>query len=310
MTYFTPSSPSSSSSSLSRPIPSPFFILGDSHSVTLHSQLLNLLLPHRQELHWYQLRSYLIVGLKAWHIGEIGRSNSLQLLDRSHPSSILQHYARLIPPFGSRVMIIAGEIDCRSEEGIMAAVARGKYSSIREGIHDTVKHFLDGLTNLARQYPNWNGIYIHPVSPPFLRGHKIKVAQTRRGVSRAIDQNENSLRPIVSGMSDGTFSSSSPIASSLVRVHTRALLIRDYNAELRRQMLKLVDPTSSSLSSQCRIHLLDFYSHLCTHLPDESTFTEPPLLRSDFTLEGMHLNTRYVPYIEKELEGIIDIEHR
>jgi hypothetical protein len=298
-------------------VPSILYVLGDSHTLTLHSQW--LLLPHerQQRMSWLQMRSYVVLGLKAWHVGQLS-SSAVAATSPLHQSSMFRRYAALIPP-GARVLLVAGEIDCRADEGITAAVAKGKYVSTAEGVRDTVRRFLDGARHLARER-SWAAVFVHPVCAPYLRGHKVRLAKKGWKDLKEESRREQDATAVTKGVDQSAASESEP-PSLLTRVHARALLIRDFNVELKQQIEQLQlsttqhaspDPSCSSATPagpSCQFHYLDFYPDLCSSPPASATLASPPLLRAEYTLEGLHLNTKYIPLIERELEQAMDVDH-
>jgi hypothetical protein len=340
----------------------PLFVLGDSHSLTLQGQWMQLLLPRRDCVVWSQLRSMLVVGLKAWHVGlvhtqeEQQRGKQQSLLDSQpaaasasssassplqfpalHPTSILQHHASLIPP-GATVLLVAGEIDCRSDEGVAAAVAKGRYPSLDAALSATVDAYLAGARTLARRH-RWGQVLLHPVVPPFLKGNKARVAAR--------------------GWKD------------LDKVGARAQLIADFNARLAHkveQMQKQREEEGDEHDGTPPFFFLDFFADLCLGLPttvrprvtdnvaaamaalrvkaaaasssaaaasdsaaaaassssidsasssagavaaaDSVAAPSAPsarfLLHADFTLEGMHLNNKILYLVEREVTRVLE----
>lgn len=337
--------------------PTTLFVLGDSHSLSLHGQWLCTLIDdpavpvHHQRLQWMQVRTQLIVGLKAWHVGQV-RSEGAVSVDASaasssasasavpplaltHQASVLQSCARLVPA-GSTVLLVAGEIDCRSDEGMCEAVAKGRYACLADAIRATVTRFVSGARTLAALH-RWRRVLIHPVCPPFVRGNRSRLAQR--------------------GWKD------------LTKVNARAIMIRDYNKELKAQIEAIdaeradaaPDVSGSASRPSARFHYLDFYNDLCVgdsgaavtsasarqpgqgnrknpsarsaavsagaaasspsaSVPPPAPVSVPPpssdddggryLLRAEFTLEGMHLNAKYAPQIEREIERAIAREYK
>ena len=340
--------------------PVTLFVLGDSHSLTLHGQWLCTLIDdpavpaQHQRLQWMQARTQLIVGLKAWHVGQVKAEGSDTLAGTSAASvsgaplarpaiapqsSALQSYARLVPA-GSTVLLVAGEIDCRSDEGMCEAVAKGRYPSLADAIRATVTGVVRGARILAGKH-GWRRVLIHPVCPPFVRGNRSRLAQR--------------------GWKD------------LSKVNARALMIRDYNTELKSQIEAIAAegadganrPSAEAASTSdsapaARFHYLNFYDDLCVGdsavvvdassrqpgqgnrknptarsvaEPSAAAASAPPsapvpsrgplsvappsvedggryLLRAEFTLEGMHLNAKYAPQLEREIERAIAREYR
>jgi hypothetical protein len=317
--------------------PQTLFVLGDSHALTLHSQWLFLLYQRAQRCQWRQMRTFLVVGLKAWHVGlvAVAAARDAKAAEAAgaapadtaaataaavpavtdaavamHQSSVLQRYAALVPA-GSTVLLVAGEIDCRSDEGIATAVAKGKHDSTATALRQTVSAYLQGALCLARRH-RWARVLVHPVTPPFVRGNKARVASR--------------------GWKD------------LSKVYARAQLIADFNAEIARQIAEM---DAAAAVADCaatadrdgpprpapRFQFLDFFAHLCNGSgngarptwakkgatagsagagPDAAgAVADDPsrfLLHADYTLEGMHLNTKYLNRIEGEMELACDDE--
>lgn len=86
------------------------WMLGDSHCLP----------PHGQTVTWrgqtYQLESQLVTGLKAWHLA--------QTEDTKYRANFLHQLAHL--PEGEPCLVSAGEIDCRTNEGIWPRVQKGE----------------------------------------------------------------------------------------------------------------------------------------------------------------------------------------
>jgi len=289
---------------------SPLFVLGDSHSLPLHSRWLCCFDAAQQRLNWIQMRSKVIVGLKAWHVGMAGQevetrapvrlqhthahnqpntshASADSVSSHLHPARILLAYAPHIPR-GSTVLLVAGEIDCRNDEGILEAVRKGKFSSQRAAIHTTIERYLDGVERLAQQY-GWLRVFIHPVTPPYLAGNKKRNAtkgwkdfnvenqrQRTRQHTYANTKTNTSTNDI-----DVDVAGSMTIPSLLYRVYQRARLIQEFNVELRRQVdqrrcnkgegkgekekgMEMENENENAGSrNRCPIELLDFYSQLC-----------------------------------------------
>ena len=98
-------------------------VLGDSHCVPIafHRSGRALLVPH------------VVTGLKHWHL----RSGSA-----FYPKVNFLRAADALPD-GARVVVVLGEIDCR--EGILAAVEKGTYGSVDEGIRATLGAFFGAI---------------------------------------------------------------------------------------------------------------------------------------------------------------------
>jgi hypothetical protein len=123
----------------------PIYLCGDSHCLSggwsilkVHS-LPRLVIPK------------LVTGVKCWHL----RPES-----KFYPKeNFLQTIASI--PIGSEVIFVLGEIDCR--EGLLAALERGQYGSLEEGMKHTIGIFVKMLKDLkkSRKFR----MYIHPVPP-------------------------------------------------------------------------------------------------------------------------------------------------
>lgn len=110
----------------------PIYLCGDSHCLSggwsilkVHS-LPRLVIPK------------LVTGVKCWHL----RPES-----KFYPKeNFLQTIASI--PIGSEVIFVLGEIDCR--EGLLAALERGQYGSLEEGMKHTIGIFVKMLKDLKK----------------------------------------------------------------------------------------------------------------------------------------------------------------
>ncbi|KAE9353071.1 hypothetical protein PF008_g5162 [Phytophthora fragariae] len=121
------------------------YVCGDSH--TLATAWRRIQVAKESTL----LRPALVTGLKHWHL----RKEST-----FYPKL---NFWRAIAniPIRSRVIFLFGEIDCR--EGILYAVEKCKYESIKEGMERTISIFMEALADVVGKYEF--EAYIHPVVP-------------------------------------------------------------------------------------------------------------------------------------------------
>lgn len=95
--------------------------VGESHCLSFANQSVYLSGEN------YQIKSKIIFGMKAFHLSS-GRPNRFESILHSHLLQI---------PKGSRVLVSLGEIDCRVDEGLLAAHKKG-YGDISGLVKDTV----------------------------------------------------------------------------------------------------------------------------------------------------------------------------
>jgi hypothetical protein len=93
------------------------------------------------------------------------------------------------------------------------------------------------------------------------------------------------------------------------KVQGRAQLIADFNTELAAQVRQLQH--SGAAAPSPRMAYLDFFADLCKGSDNSARATHSGpgrafMLHADYTLEGMHLNTKYIPFIEREMEKALD----
>ena len=127
------------------PAPPPVYLLGDSH--VLAAAWRRVPLGGQQRL----LVPALVTGVKAWH---------LRPGCRFYPA---KHWAAAAArlPDGAAVVASVGEIDCR--EGLLHAVARGRYDSLPAAAAATAALLVAELQRLAAQ--RRFAMYVHPVPP-------------------------------------------------------------------------------------------------------------------------------------------------
>ena len=127
------------------PAPPPVYLLGDSH--VLAAAWRRVPLGGQQRV----LVPALVTGVKAWHLRP-----GCRFYPAKHWASAA---ARL--PDGAAVVACAGEIDCR--EGLLHAVARGRYDSLPAAAAATAALLVAELQRLAAQRRFI--LYVHPVPP-------------------------------------------------------------------------------------------------------------------------------------------------
>ncbi|KAG2849324.1 hypothetical protein PC111_g38 [Phytophthora cactorum] len=125
--------------------PDAIYVCGDSHTLATAWREINL--DDRSIL----LRPALVTGLKHWHL----RKEST-----FYPKLNFWRVVANIPS-RSRVIFLFGEIDCR--EGILDAVEKCKYETIKEGMEHTIGIFMEALSDVVEKYEF--DVYIHPVVP-------------------------------------------------------------------------------------------------------------------------------------------------
>ena len=109
-------------------LPSVFHI-GESHCLSFAHRFLKI----RGESH--QIKPRIIYGAKAWHFAK-PKENKFK--------GILRHHASRIPT-GSLVFLSFGEIDCRQDEGILAAATKSK-KTIEQLVYNTVCGYLEFIS--------------------------------------------------------------------------------------------------------------------------------------------------------------------
>lgn len=129
------------------------FAIGDSHILSMHGQIISV------KDKKYQVSSRWIEGVKQWHLGkssEIRYKNQFQTIVN-----------RL--PLRSLLIMSAGEIDCRENEGIITAAKKlGK--SVASVIKDTVDDYIDYLISTVKEYGHQIIIWGIPASNAELKG--------------------------------------------------------------------------------------------------------------------------------------------
>ncbi|KAF5830656.1 hypothetical protein DUNSADRAFT_14221 [Dunaliella salina] len=125
--------------------PEPLFLCGDSHCLPAAWRIVTLRGKPRL------LLPLLVTGCKIWHL----RPQS------SFYPKIQFHNALAYIPDGSQVVVLLGEIDCR--EGLLMAVQKCKYSSLREAIAAIVDLYVSILTDLMKHRKF--KIFVHPIPP-------------------------------------------------------------------------------------------------------------------------------------------------
>eukprot|EP01064_Diplonema_japonicum_P014133 TRINITY_DN2166_c0_g1_i1.p1 TRINITY_DN2166_c0_g1~~TRINITY_DN2166_c0_g1_i1.p1 ORF type:complete len:848 (+),score=191.20 TRINITY_DN2166_c0_g1_i1:2332-4875(+) len=133
---------------LSLPVPvtnETLYVCGDSHSLTPSWHTVNI------DSKTHVMQNCLVTGLKCWHL----RPES-----HFYPKYNFEAMTNQIPK-GSTVMMIFGEIDCR--EGILFAVEKGRYSSVEEGMKETIDIYIKALVRLQQQHDF--KVLVHPALP-------------------------------------------------------------------------------------------------------------------------------------------------
>jgi hypothetical protein len=244
------------------------------------------------------------------------------------------------------LLVIAGEIDCRKGEGIHRAFTKNKYNSLQECMIDTIRLYLEGLIKISVEFDTQ--IFVHPVRPPFIKGKKKKNCAYWEQ-QKSILRNELKQTPAEMKSNDISSLESLPVTCPLTckrtprlfsdidkiqSVYSHAILIRDFNVELRKQIEMLQNEQLSALyiklfpsstfvvdhaSTRPSICWLDIYTELCSRYngPDchyDIRYTKEIrmesenelfgsgdgseyLLKPHFTLEGLHLNEKYTPIL-------------
>lgn len=328
----------------------PIFVLGESHSLSIVWQFLNI------GGHCYQLQPAFVMGLKAFHFAP---SNA------HYVSHTLRARIQSLP-YHSLVMVQCGEIDCRLIGGLTLAVRKGKYQSLAEAVASTARQFVDGIIGMcvARRCH----VLVCPVRPPPLKKRKVKksyrweeikkqrgytkedasvtshsgVANAsceHKGESDIESENEAETKDAVADASSSMMVSGDGLRSYDTRdlkcvqsVYRHAILIRDFNAAIQREVelvqhrdLRRVceertipldgDSSDSDDDTFCpSTHWLGMYSALCDN-PNNDDFDQPEpafgagngadyLLNGRYSLEGLHLNSLYCEVLESTLESL------
>lgn len=249
------------------------YLLGESHILPLSWQYINI------KNMKYQLKPYFVPGLKAYHFSINAN------IYNTHEASILHNQLKMIPQ-NSIVLLICGEIDCRSNEGILDAVKKKKYSTVINCIESTINSYLESLEKIAK-FKKLH-IFICPVRPPFLKKSKINKCMNYEMAhkSQKLKKEINIITP-----------------SPIQLVYNNALLIRDFNYELKKMVIKKYNKKNNNVWSLN--YLNNVYNNLCgsfyEHRGEDIGKGDASLyLLSDvYTLEGLHLNTKIVEIIEK-----------
>jgi tetratricopeptide (TPR) repeat protein len=134
----------------------PIFLCGDSHCLSAAWSLISVpcdLSDSQSPRQSRLLIPKLVTGLKQWHL----RPNS-----DFYPKEGFQRMVAGLPegadvsdcpssssPLLLQVILMVGEIDCR--EGLLVALERGLYSSLEEGIRETLKVFKATITHLVQK---------------------------------------------------------------------------------------------------------------------------------------------------------------
>lgn len=89
------------------------------------------------------------------------------------------------------VVFMCGEIDCRWEEGILAAVHSGQFASAEEGVEGTVQRYVQALVGLAERFSLQAAVHcvpypraaVHPAVP--LDKERLRLVTMFNGALRA-----------------------------------------------------------------------------------------------------------------------------
>lgn len=112
-----------------------FYVIGDSHTLSLHGLTFNLLGQH------YQGQALWVEGCKQWHLGN-PENNVYKLQFEAYLADL---------PINSAVLICAGEIDCRLDEGLLKACKRPE--DLQALTSKTIADFIRYISNLRQRYP-------------------------------------------------------------------------------------------------------------------------------------------------------------
>jgi hypothetical protein len=136
------------------------FVIGDSHCLTLAWRTIQCFNEAENSLKVssHVFRPLLISGLKAFHLHPRFANSPLF-------SALRSHMERLKAGGVFSCLLTAGEIDCRMDEGIAVALAKGKHPSLETAVRETVRAFVEGLQALCEEL-DFGCVYVHPVPPP------------------------------------------------------------------------------------------------------------------------------------------------
>jgi len=162
-------SSASASTSLDR-----VMLVGESHTLALCWRSISTI------QRTYLLQPLLTMGAKAFHFHSAARLLSgVQPSKCSKEAAIIEQHLRAIqrsfdehqptdtsPPPPRCVLIVAGEVDCRIEQGIALAVRKAKYPTLLDAICHTACAFVDGVLAITAHLGERVYTAIHPVRPP------------------------------------------------------------------------------------------------------------------------------------------------
>lgn len=251
-------------------------VIGDSHILTLSHRTLTI------NNITYHCMPYLIPGCKAYHIGTTNNKQS------SIQRSLYKNYIGCIPVH-SHCMILAGEIDCRRSEGISQAVYKHKFNTIDDALHTTVHQYVSQIIQSAHDR-QMTALYVHPVRPPYISTFKV-----RKTIKYQQRKHHNTIQHV------------NQLDKTIELVYNVALLIRDWNEQLQ---YEINQQQLHMPSNQRVVHYIDIYDELCDKQVDYTQHTALQyLLRESYSLEGLHLNTKYVTLLESGVNRIVIQPH-
>lgn len=137
------------------------FILGDSHSLVGHQ--LPIVLNNEN----FVGESKIIIGCKQWHLGSDKKNLHKIKFEKLFTS---------FPKF-SKILICIGEIDCRSDEGILKFLSKNKEISLKESVKTTVSNYLNYIEKLNEKF--LHKIIIQGVPSPSIDSTQFELEKKR-----------------------------------------------------------------------------------------------------------------------------------
>ena len=135
--------------------------IGDSHSLSTTNKYIEI------KNKTYKFQTKLIIGCKAWHLNNMNHLNNYKTNFINKVNYILQNKQ------SKYIIISVGEIDCRSNEGILVYHNKsGK--SIEDIIVNTVKNYVEFLTSLFKKN---NNLHIFLCNVPYPKNRDDKIIQ-------------------------------------------------------------------------------------------------------------------------------------
>jgi hypothetical protein len=112
------------------------YVIGDSHSLSAH----NIIVKYKE--HNMLLNAEWVQGCKQYHLGNINLNRY-----KHRFNCILERI-----PKESIALLCFGEIDCRHNEGILAAWKKSKDRTLDELVLSTIRDYISYVSNIAGKY--------------------------------------------------------------------------------------------------------------------------------------------------------------